>query len=185
MVESSKVSSICCVLQFIFFYHILYHCGLGAGKISTITKYEEDVYVNNHTSVWGSFYAKSRQQWGYACCHSLYYNSYCTGSQGRVANDASFSHSMDANATMALKLQEKPKPKPASSSLSSNLTKRSELYGEVSSSTSLQLDAEKLSEAKQRHRGVASEQSNMSEDEKKRKYNSMASLDVTKEDMEV
>ena len=28
----------------------------GVDKAPTRTKYEEDVYVNNHTSVWGSYY---------------------------------------------------------------------------------------------------------------------------------
>lgn len=33
------------------------------------SRYEEDVYTNNHTSVWGSFW--SNGQWGYKCCHSF------------------------------------------------------------------------------------------------------------------
>lgn len=44
------------------------------------SKYEEDVYVNNHTSVWGSFWENG--QWGYACCHSTIKNSYCVGKAG-------------------------------------------------------------------------------------------------------
>lgn len=40
------------------------------------SKYEEDVFVHNHTSVWGSFW--DRGQWGYSCCHQLLRNSYCT-----------------------------------------------------------------------------------------------------------
>lgn len=42
----------------------------------TKSKYKEDVFPKNHTSVWGSFY--SNGQWGYACCQSLYKNSYCS-----------------------------------------------------------------------------------------------------------
>ena len=60
----------------------------GVDKAPTRTKYEEDVYVNNHLSVWGSYYSRLRRQWGYCCCHSLMRNSYCTGEKGREANDA-------------------------------------------------------------------------------------------------
>jgi pre-mRNA-processing factor SLU7 len=47
------------------------------------SKYREDVWLNNHTSVWGSWW--SNFQWGYACCHSLVKNSYCTGEEGKTA----------------------------------------------------------------------------------------------------
>ncbi|KAB2580578.1 Pre-mRNA-splicing factor SLU7 [Lasiodiplodia theobromae] len=39
--------------------------------------------INNHTSVWGSWW--SNFQWGYACCHSTVKNSYCTGEAGKKA----------------------------------------------------------------------------------------------------
>ncbi|KAK8790095.1 hypothetical protein WA588_000263, partial [Blastocystis sp. NMH] len=42
------------------------------------SKYEEDVYPLNHTSVWGSWYNKEKKQWGYACCHQCLRNAYCT-----------------------------------------------------------------------------------------------------------
>ncbi|XP_012284202.1 pre-mRNA-splicing factor SLU7 [Orussus abietinus] len=46
------------------------------------SKYEEDVYPNNHTSVWGSYWQNG--QWGYKCCHSFIKNSYCTGEAGKL-----------------------------------------------------------------------------------------------------
>jgi len=55
----------------------------GAPKAIAKSKYPEDVLINNHTSVWGSWW--SNFKWGYACCHSVIKNSYCTGSQGREA----------------------------------------------------------------------------------------------------
>jgi pre-mRNA-processing factor SLU7 len=55
----------------------------GQDKAVAKSKYEEDVYVNNHTSVWGSFWREG--QWGYACCHSLVKLSYCTGEAGKLA----------------------------------------------------------------------------------------------------
>ncbi|KAK3110928.1 mRNA splicing protein, partial [Teratosphaeriaceae sp. CCFEE 6253] len=45
--------------------------------------YAEDVLVNNHASVWGSWWRGG--QWGYACCHSTVKNSFCTGEEGREA----------------------------------------------------------------------------------------------------
>ncbi|CAH0391152.1 unnamed protein product [Bemisia tabaci] len=45
------------------------------------SRYEEDVYINNHTSVWGSYWHDF--EWGYACCHSFIKNSYCVGEAGK------------------------------------------------------------------------------------------------------
>ncbi|KIW07822.1 uncharacterized protein PV09_01741 [Verruconis gallopava] len=55
----------------------------GLPKVKTKSKYAEDVYINNHTSVWGSWWSNFR--WGYACCHSFIKNSYCTGEEGKHA----------------------------------------------------------------------------------------------------
>jgi pre-mRNA-processing factor SLU7 len=59
----------------------------SSDKVTARTKYEEDVYINNHLSVWGSYFSKKKMAWGYECCHSLFRNSYCTGEKGKVAND--------------------------------------------------------------------------------------------------
>lgn len=55
----------------------------GAQKLESKSKYPEDVLINNHKSVWGSWWANF--QWGYACCHSTVKNSYCTGEEGKLA----------------------------------------------------------------------------------------------------
>ncbi|ESZ90021.1 pre-mRNA-splicing factor slu7 [Sclerotinia borealis F-4128] len=55
----------------------------GAPKASAKSKYPEDVLINNHTSVWGSWW--SQFKWGYACCHSMVKNSYCVGEAGKRA----------------------------------------------------------------------------------------------------
>jgi pre-mRNA-processing factor SLU7 len=59
--------------------------GAVKGQIKSIprSKYAEDVFTNNHTSVFGSWW--SNFQWGYQCCHSLVKNSYCTGEEGKEA----------------------------------------------------------------------------------------------------
>lgn len=52
-------------------------------------KYALTVYINNHTSVWGSWYDTASSTWGYACCHSTVHISYCTGEAGKQAAAAS------------------------------------------------------------------------------------------------
>ncbi|ORY04997.1 hypothetical protein K493DRAFT_275392 [Basidiobolus meristosporus CBS 931.73] len=47
----------------------------GQERAIAKSKYEEDVYINNHTSVWGSYWEDGN--WGYKCCHSFIKNSYC------------------------------------------------------------------------------------------------------------
>lgn len=54
----------------------------GQEKQIIKSRYEEDVYVNNHTSVWGSYYNSG--EWGYSCCHSKVKNSYCVGENGKM-----------------------------------------------------------------------------------------------------
>ncbi|KAJ3371064.1 mRNA splicing protein [Kappamyces sp. JEL0680] len=43
------------------------------------SRWEEDVYLSNHTSIWGSFWEDG--QWGFACCQSFVKGSYCGGIQ--------------------------------------------------------------------------------------------------------
>ncbi|KAL3466735.1 Pre-mRNA splicing Prp18-interacting factor-domain-containing protein [Aspergillus heterothallicus] len=55
----------------------------GAPKKAAKSKYPEDILMNNHKSVWGSWWHNF--QWGYACCFSTVKNSYCTGEGGKRA----------------------------------------------------------------------------------------------------
>lgn len=50
------------------------------GKRSKAQDLAEDVYINRHTSVWGSYYDRSTGLWGYACCHITNRAAYCTKS---------------------------------------------------------------------------------------------------------
>uniref|UniRef100_A0A3Q2V201 Pre-mRNA-splicing factor SLU7 n=1 Tax=Haplochromis burtoni TaxID=8153 RepID=A0A3Q2V201_HAPBU len=50
----------------------------GLEKAVARSKYEEDVLINNHTCIWGSYWKDGF--WGYKCCHSMVKQSYCTGS---------------------------------------------------------------------------------------------------------
>lgn len=48
-----------------------------------VGEFPEDVLERNHTAIWGSYYKDDR--WGYACCHQMTRNSYCTGEAGKTA----------------------------------------------------------------------------------------------------
>lgn len=59
------------------------------------SRYDEDVYPGNHTSVWGSFWADGR--WGYACCKSHLKNALCMGDRvEQVAQQQKLNKSADA-----------------------------------------------------------------------------------------
>ncbi|KAJ3338711.1 mRNA splicing protein [Gonapodya sp. JEL0774] len=55
----------------------------GQERAKVKSRYLEDTYLNNHTTVWGSWWSAGK--WGYACCHSNTKNSYCTGESGKEA----------------------------------------------------------------------------------------------------
>ncbi|KAH8851928.1 Pre-mRNA-splicing factor SLU7 [Schistosoma japonicum] len=76
----------------------------GAEKPTVKSRYEEDVFNNNHTSVWGSYWFNG--QWGYRCCHSLIKESYCLGDKSK---ETSFPEVPDGPTAVALL---KPPPIP-------------------------------------------------------------------------
>lgn len=57
----------------------------GLEKAVARSKYEEDVLINNHICIWGSFWKDGF--WGYKCCHSMVKQSYCTGETGIGINN--------------------------------------------------------------------------------------------------
>jgi hypothetical protein len=74
-------------------FYVLFSCMLTQSALLHLqekalprSKYEEDVYINNHTSVWGSWWKD--HQWGYKCCKQMIRNSYCTGAAGIEAAEA-------------------------------------------------------------------------------------------------
>ncbi|KIS67083.1 mRNA splicing protein SLU7 [Mycosarcoma maydis] len=62
----------------------------GLEKVVPKSRWEEDVLENNHVKVWGSWFDLELGVWGYACCRSTVWNSYCTGQAGIEASKASF-----------------------------------------------------------------------------------------------
>lgn len=55
----------------------------GQEPVKVKSSYTEDILINNHTTVWGSWWKDFT--WGYACCHSTVKNSFCTGEEGKRA----------------------------------------------------------------------------------------------------
>ena len=47
------------------------------------SKWAEDVFLGNHTAIWGSYWRDGR--WGFQCCWQFEKNSYCTGDSGKKA----------------------------------------------------------------------------------------------------
>jgi len=88
----------------------------GQEKQVVKSKYEEDVYINNHSSVWGSFWKGGH--WGYKCCHSFIKNSYCLGEAGK--NNEIVTITKPKNTEIAKTKQEKESSQESSSSDSSS-----------------------------------------------------------------
>lgn len=155
----------------------------GAPKVVVRTKYEEDVYINNHCSVWGSYFHKARRCWGYECCHSLVKNSYCTGLAGKIANDASNSQAIDGSqARRMLEKEVKKSSEANASSSAASMVKRSDIYGEVSGE--VKLDEGKFKEAVAKEEAWQKRDAAVELDDRKRGYNSMKTSEVSMEDME-
>ncbi|EAU91764.1 pre-mRNA-splicing factor SLU7 [Coprinopsis cinerea okayama7 len=118
----------------------------GKERAKVKSKYPEDVYINNHTSVWGSYYDPSTGQWGYACCHSFLHISYCAGKAGIEAVTASSaqqllaSSSQAESSTSSSKQQEEP-PSERKEKIEQNFSKKRVGEGDVV------LDQEKLAKA--------------------------------------
>ncbi len=46
-------------------------------KIALKSRYEEDIFENGHSTVWGSFFDVSNLSWGYKCCRLTTKDSVC------------------------------------------------------------------------------------------------------------
>lgn len=145
----------------------------GLERAPVRSKYVEDAFENNHTSIWGSWFDRSEMTWGYACCHSKVRKSYCTGEEGKMALEAA-----KIVATERVMLPPSKADDEGSSKNDSGIRKRSEMYGE---NLKPELDAKRLKKAMKK---VAKEQREAETDDKKRKYNSMGNYEVDAEEME-
>lgn len=151
------------------------------------SKYEEDVFINGHTTVWGSYFHIGAFQWGYADDHSLMKSSYCTGETGRKANDEAnemqFGTGVAGSAALAqARGMLKAIPNKGTGSKKSSYeppSSRSKLYGEAEQKANV--DQSKVKQAMEKLDKAEKEAG----DDRKRKYNSVnAEVDVTEEEME-
>ena len=156
--------------------------GVVLKRAALISKYNEDVFVNGHTTVWGSYFHKGAFRWGYADDHSLIRNSYCTGENGRKVNDEAnelkYGTGVAGSAALA-QAREMLKSIPAAERkpLESTNFKGSKLYGEAE--RDVKLDKDRLEAA------LRKVDNDRADSDKKRKYNSFnADVDVTEEEME-
>lgn len=120
------------------------------------SKYEEDVYINNHASVFGSYWSEG--QWGYTCCHQFIRNSYCTGEVGLESSKG------------ALKMLEVAKEEAGKSA-----------EGQSSEDDEPTRRRQRSEDSEPRRKR---DRTPNDTDERKRKYNSFDAKDVTEEELE-
>ena len=53
------------------------------GLTGVKSNYDEDVFENGHTSVWGSYWSPNIG-WGYRCCFQFEKSGKCLGEQGKI-----------------------------------------------------------------------------------------------------
>ena len=152
------------------------------------SKYEEDIFTNGHSTVWGSFFHIGAWNWGYSDDHSLIKSSYCTGLVGRKANDEAnemrYGTGLAGSAALAQARGMLKASSAAGSSSKNNAmdppSSRSKMYGEADQKA--ELDKNKVKAALEK---LDREEKDANKSNSKRKYNSMnAETEVTEEEME-
>ncbi|CAI5510122.1 unnamed protein product [Closterium sp. Naga37s-1] len=157
----------------------------GVDKAVPCSRYEEDVLVNNHRAVWGSWWGGG--VWGYACCHQTTRMSYCTGASGIAAAEAS-ANLMQANmerreqmkAAKEAEGSEGEEAEEEGAGKAKHTEEKKGVAWGTDADMDIKLDKKKLRAALKREDELAREE----KDERKRKYNVTYSDDVTEEDME-
>jgi pre-mRNA-processing factor SLU7 len=160
----------------------------GLAKVKRVaqkSKYEEDIFINGHTTVWGSYFHIGAFAWGYADDHSLIRSSYCTGANGRKANDEANAMQYGTGVAGSAALAQargmlKAMSKGENANTPDLYSSKSKLYGEADQKA--EIDKEKVKAALEKY---DREQSDKHKGDKKRKYHSMdAEVDVAEEEME-
>uniref|UniRef100_A0A672MS92 Pre-mRNA-splicing factor SLU7 n=1 Tax=Sinocyclocheilus grahami TaxID=75366 RepID=A0A672MS92_SINGR len=159
----------------------------GQEKAVACSKYEEDVLINNHTCIWGSYWKDGH--WGYKCCHSMVKQSYCTGEAGKkvVSNscipfeeDGEEAQTSKEPKTLLQMHQEKMKDKKKKKK--SKKHRDSDSSDEDDEAKKTEKLKKALSAEEQRLKQVAEM---MQLDERKRSYNSLKEVrEPTEEEME-
>jgi pre-mRNA-processing factor SLU7 len=152
------------------------------------SRYEEDVLINNHTAVWGSWWRAG--QWGFACCHSMVKQSYCTGKAGIAAAEDLLRKAVENTEAKIAKEQAESKEEAAKAaaaaklpaSLTSGAGKKERAIFEKEAEVKLdEAKVKQAIEAQKKHVVAAA-----GEDDRRRPYNSMAGgyQELTPEEIE-
>jgi pre-mRNA-processing factor SLU7 len=147
----------------------------GNEKAVATSKYEEDALDTNHTAIWGSYFDVNTFSWGYQDDYSTTKNSYSTGEAGKLARQAALQQ--DSGRPML-----PPKNQEAVARQEERAPTGASLYGEVEDG--VELDQEKLRKAIEKEEEFQKNFDKEDTEEKKRKYNSFTSTEVTAEEME-
>uniref|UniRef100_W5K4E3 Pre-mRNA-splicing factor SLU7 n=1 Tax=Astyanax mexicanus TaxID=7994 RepID=W5K4E3_ASTMX len=145
----------------------------GQEKAVARSKYEEDVLLNNHTCIWGSYWKDGF--WGYKCCHSMVKQSYCTGDAGKKTG-------VSAAYSILLKFMHQEKMKEKKKKNKKHKKKDADSSDEEDESKKKEKLKKALTAEDQRLKHVAEI---MQLDERKRPYNSLMEVrEPTEEEME-
>ncbi|KAF8904476.1 pre-mRNA-splicing factor SLU7 [Gymnopilus junonius] len=154
----------------------------GREKAKAKSKYPEDVYINNHTAVWGSWYDTSTGTWGYACCHSTVHLSYCAGLAGIEATTASSAQALLASSTsVPVEKADNTKEEPRPGKVEQNYSKKRIGEGDI------QLDQERLAQAVLEEKKRKARSAYTEDDRSSKKLKSSlesSSHEVTEEELE-
>ncbi|XP_052773363.1 pre-mRNA-splicing factor SLU7-like [Mya arenaria] len=181
----------------------------GTEKPVVRSKYQEDVLINNHTSVWGSYW--SAGHWGFKCCCSFIKESYCTGlagieaaqKQSLIPIEAVHSEGEEEEESQQKSLEEEhqerlkeKKKKKKQKKKNRKRKKKRRASSSESSSSSEESDADSEEEERRKQKKLAKALKKEAEsqrraeqllaiDERKRPYNSMFEAKApTEEEME-
>ncbi|KAL9711609.1 mRNA splicing protein [Leucoagaricus gongylophorus] len=150
----------------------------GRERVKNKSKYPEDVFVNNHTTVWGSWYDTSSGIWGYACCWSTVHVSYCAGKAGIEAAKASSAQTLLTASTSSVTFSHEEANKEEFAKVEQNYSKKRVGEGDV------RLDKDRLARAlaeeKKRKGGDEDDRSS----KRRRGVLETGTHDVTEEELE-
>ncbi|KAI3618616.1 pre-mrna-splicing factor slu7 [Moniliophthora roreri] len=156
----------------------------GRERAKARSKYPEDVLINNHTCIWGSWYDPSSGLWGYACCQSTIHVSYCSGQEGIEAARASSAQNLLASTSESNTATAMPAPtsvtEKSSNKVEQNYSKKRVGEGDV------KLDPERLVRAVEAEKRSRGNDDGRETSGKKRKVDggTTGSHDVTEEELE-
>eukprot|EP01113_Clastostelium_recurvatum_P031852 TRINITY_DN4027_c0_g1_i2.p1 TRINITY_DN4027_c0_g1~~TRINITY_DN4027_c0_g1_i2.p1 ORF type:complete len:580 (+),score=206.34 TRINITY_DN4027_c0_g1_i2:38-1741(+) len=159
--------------------------GLGLGEKAVVvrSRYEEDVYLSNHTSVWGSW-CEGPGVWGFACCHETLKSAYCTGAAGIAAKEKLMREMAAVPETPVEEEEEAPLSLMEQNKLDRKKHDKAKKKKEKKEKKEKE---ERFKKALKREEDRAKGKDVDEDDERKRKYNSLGQkedFDVTEEDVE-